>query len=259
MARTNDPRHPHPAHLRLVPPPPTAAPLPPVVPLLAPNRAVTAAQDALLTRLARRARRGDREARDLLWRAFGPKLEPALRRGGRMAWRPGWARRDGRPWELDDLRQEAWLVFAELVDDWNEEGSFVPYAMAYFPWRLRRAMRRLEPPRRGARLAYATRVEAEERGLDDVEGAALLEAIAAALPAADADLLRMRVGEGASVTDIACRLGVTRRTVARRWGRIRRTVAAWLDDPGHEAPERTAPDGMVPACGAPIPGRDAGE
>lgn len=249
MARTNDPRHPHPAHLRLVPPPPAATPLPPVVPLLAPNRAVTAAQDALLTRLARRARRGDREARDLLWRAFGPKLEPALRRGGRMAWRPGWARRDGRPWELDDLRQEAWLVFAELVDDWNEEGSFVPYATAYFPWRLRRAMRRLEPPRRGARLACASRIATDERGLDDVEGAALLEAIAAALPPADADLLRMRVGEGASVTDIACRLGVTRRTVARRWSRVQRMARRLLRDAAREnEPEPARPD--------PAPARD---
>jgi RNA polymerase sigma factor (sigma-70 family) len=193
--------------------------------------------------LARRARRGDREARDLLWRAFGPRLEPALRRGGRMAWQPGWARRDGRPWELEDVRQEAWLVFSDLVDDWNGEGSFVPYAMAYFPWRLRRAMRRLEPPRRSAPLACAARVETDERELDDAEGAAVLEAVAAVLPPGDADLLRMRVAEGASVSDIACRLGVSRRTVARRWSRVQRAARRILAGPMHDAkPGPSRPD-----------------
>jgi hypothetical protein len=94
--------------LRLLPAA-SSQPLPAVVPLLRPNHPVTPAQDALLTALARRARDGDEPARDLLWRAFAPALEPALLRCGRMAWRvqAGWVRRDGRPWELEDLRQEA--------------------------------------------------------------------------------------------------------------------------------------------------------
>jgi RNA polymerase sigma factor (sigma-70 family) len=227
MARTNDPRKPHPSHLRLVATPVSRPPLPPVVPLLRPDQPVSPAQEAMLTGLARRAHRGDREARDLLWRAFGPRLEPALRRCGRMTRQPHWVRRDGRPWEVDDLRQEAWLVFAELVDGWNEEGSFVPYATAYFPWRLRDAMRRLEPPRRMAAIWCAARIGGDDPGLNDAETAELLAAIAAALPPGDAELLHMRVTEGASVADMACRLGMSRRTVARRWARVRRE-ARWL-------------------------------
>jgi DNA-directed RNA polymerase specialized sigma24 family protein len=39
----------------------------------------------------------------------------------------------------------------------------------------------------------------------------------------------MRVAEGASVTDIACRLDVSRRTVARRLSRIRRKMRRMLN------------------------------
>jgi RNA polymerase sigma factor (sigma-70 family) len=232
MARTNDPRRPHLSHLRLLPPSVAAPPLPSVVPLLSPERPVSPTQDAVLTALARRARHGDRDARELLWRAFSPMLEPVLRRSGRMTWRPAWARRDGRPWELDDVRQEAWLVFSDLVDAWSGDGSFIPYVTAYFSWRLHAAMRRLEPPRRSVPLSYASRVVDNVRRLDGVEDAELLAAMAAALPPPDADLLRLRVAEGASVADIACRLGVSRRTIARRWKRIQRVARALLDQPG---------------------------
>ncbi len=231
MARTNDPQEPQPRFLRLLPPVTRSAPLPVVVPLLQPDQRVTPAQDALLTRLARRAREGDRDARELLWRALAPRLEPALLRCGRIAWQAAWVRRDGRPWELDDLRQEAWLVFAELADGWNGEDSFVPYATAYFPWRLRSAMRRLGPPRRAVPVHLAGAPVAECQGLLDVETAELLTAIAAELSPADADVLQMRAGEGAGFADIACRLGVSRRTVFRRWARIRRMAQQLLVDP----------------------------
>lgn len=232
MARTNDPRKPHPPHLRLLAPPVGPRVLPPVVPLLRPDQPVSPAQERLLTALARRARRGDQDAHDLLWRAFGPRLEPALRRCGGLTWQRNWVRRDGRPWELEDLRQEAWLVFSELIDGWNEEDSFAGYITAFFPWRLRDAIRRLEPPRRSVPLAYAARVAAERSEVRDAECDELLTRLAASLPPHDAALLRMRVAEGATVADIACRLGVSRKTVTRRWSRIRRTLCELLgDDP----------------------------
>ena len=234
MARTNDPRNPHPSHLRLLAPPARMPVLPPVIPLLRPDQPVPPAQEAMLGSLARRARRGDAEARDLLWRAFGPRLEPALRHCGRMTWRANWARRNGRPWELDDLRQEAWLVFADLVDGWDEEASFVRYVTAYFSWRLRDAIRRLEPPRRTVPLSYAARISTDG-GLGDAARDELVDTLAAALRPEDAGLLRMRVAEGASEADIACRLGVSRRTVARRWSRVRRIVRTLLVE---EAPPR---------------------
>jgi RNA polymerase sigma factor (sigma-70 family) len=205
-------------------------PLPAAVPLLRPDRPVTAREDALLTTLARRAQRDDPAARDLLWRAFSPKLEPALRRCGRMTWRPGWAQRNGRPWEQDDLRQEAWLVFAELIADWPGNGSIVPYVMAYFPWRLRSAMRRLGPPRtRVAPPRGPVARAADCRELLDAETATLVALLVARLSAVEADVLRARVEEGTGSREIARRLGMSRRTISRHLARIRRVAREVLD------------------------------
>lgn len=229
MSGTRDPRTPHARRLRLLSP--AARPLPTVVPLLRPDQAITPAQDALLTGIARRARDGDLAARDLLWRAFAAMLEPTLLRCGRMAWRPGWARRDGRPWELDDLRQEAWLVFAELAAGWPGEGSFIPYVTAYFPWRLRNALRRLGPVRLPIAHGAVTEPVADDPALADAEVGAILAALAVALNATDAEVLRLRMAEGAGFGEIAARLKVSRKTVARRWLRIRRVAGGTVSDP----------------------------
>jgi RNA polymerase sigma factor (sigma-70 family) len=238
MARTSDPQEPRPRHLRLVPkhPMPPSAPLPPVVPLLPPNQPATPAQDALLTGIARRARLGDRAARDLLWRAFAPRLQPIVFRCGRMAWQREWVRRDGRPWDLEDLRQAGWLVFAELIMAWDGEGSFISYVTAYFPWRLRDAMRRLGPTRRTRPLSYAARRIAECRELHDAESEALLQSIMAALSPADAIVLQMRVIEDLNLQEIARQLGVNRRTLTRRWARICRVARGILRDSAATAP-----------------------
>lgn len=224
MVRTSDSRPPR-RHLRLLDREETR-PLPVAVPLLKPNAPVSKKDNALLTRLARRAANGDRAARDLLWRALAARLEPAIRRCGRVAWQPGWAWHDGRPWALDDLRQEAWLVFVDLIDDWDGRGAFLPYITAYFSWRLRNAMRQLGPPRRAPLpLAAAAMVEAREE-LRDVEVAALLAALLATLSPADAAVLELYASEGVSLAEIARRLGVSRRTVTRRWARIQRVALA---------------------------------
>lgn len=214
-------------HVRLLPrlSPQVVRPLPPVVPLLWPNQTVTPAQDALLTTLAQRARLGDDVSRDLLWRAFAARLEPALLTVGRMTWHTSWARRNGRPWELDDLHQEAWLVFVELVLRWDGEGSFVPYLTAYFPWRLRNAMRRIAPPRRAA---APPRIEEP-----DTAALALLDAIEAKLSPAEQAVLRLRLQENAGICEIARRLGINRRTVSRRWARICRVAREVTGDGNH--------------------------
>lgn len=86
-----------------------------------------------LQHLAVAARRGDVAARDLLYRSLQNRLH-----------RIGWVLRpwpdtadETGIWERDDVRQESWLVFVDLLRAWNEEGSFVAYLLARFAWRLR--------------------------------------------------------------------------------------------------------------------------
>jgi RNA polymerase sigma factor (sigma-70 family) len=238
MARISDPRnrnqHPEIAsnRLRLVhsAAPSGAKALPAVVPLLRPDQPVTPAQETLLSGIAQRARLGDWSARDLLWRAFAARLEPALVNCARMTWHVDWVRRNGRPWELDDLRQEAWLVFADLAAKWDGEGSFVPYIMAYFPWRLRNAMRHLRPSRRAVARARVPERFAECDELLDAEGVAMVFQIMARLSPEDAEVLWLRVMEGQGLSGIARRLGVSRRTVTRRWSRIEQVGRETLAD-----------------------------
>lgn len=216
-------------HLRLVP---STPPLPAVAPVLRPDAPVSPADDLLVTGLARHARLGDREARDLLWRAFAPRLEPALLRCARLTYQSDWARRDGQPWAREDLRQEAWLVFAELIDDWNGAGSFVPYITAYFPWQLRKAIQRLGPAPRRAPVA-ALRGPSVSDTLRDAECTALLAMIDEALSPLESTILTLRVRDDARIGAIARRLNLSRRTIDRHWAHIRRVAAEKL---------RAAPD-----------------
>ncbi len=213
------------SHLRLLPSlsPLAARPLPAVVPLLQPGQPITPAQDALLNVIAQRARLGDDAARDLLWRAFAARLEPAVVTIGRRTRYVTWPRRNGRPWDLDDLRQEAWLVFVDLTMQWDGEGSFVPYITAYFPWRLRNAMRRIAPPR-----PLPDRPRAQEEPA--IASLAMIDALEAALTPLDEEVLRLRLVENAGIGEIARRFGVNRRTVSRRWARICRLARQVLHD-----------------------------
>ena len=229
MAHTSDPRSPRPRRLHLLPA--GAQPLPLVVPLLRPDQPVPPAQDALLTAIARQARLGDHTARDLLWRAFAPKLEPVVRRCQRVAWGAGWARRDGRPWELDDARQEAWLTFADVVETWPGEGSFIPYLMSHFPWRLRNAMRLLGPPRTRGTVPSRREPMAEDAALAERETEALLASLITALTPTDADVLQLRLSEGLTLAEIADRLDLSRRTVYRRWAHIQHVARRVLSAP----------------------------
>jgi len=228
MPRPNEPQQPKPRHLRLLPAPPPVSTkaLPVVVPLLRPDQPVTPAEETLLADIARQARRGDAGARDLLWRSFEARLEATLYRCGRMTWQQGWARRNGRPWELDDLRQEAWLVFSDLVMEWNGEGGFAPYVIRCFPLRLRRAIRDLGPMPRAVRLPVMTDDEPDPEGGDMrvEEDDELLAAVQAALSPRDALVLQMRIADELSLSEIARRLVVSRRTMVREWARIRRVA-----------------------------------
>jgi DNA-binding CsgD family transcriptional regulator len=60
----------------------------------------------------------------------------------------------------------------------------------------------------------------------------LLESIAAVLSPVDAEILRLRIGEGATFDTIADRLSLSQRTIIRRWKRIQEAARAVLAEPG---------------------------
>lgn len=94
---------------------------------------IDSAAVAAIQSMAARAAAGDITARDVLWFAFQPRLDRVSH--VLKPW-PNTPSLTGI-WERNDVRQESWIIFAELLDAWDREVSFVPYLLARFPWRLR--------------------------------------------------------------------------------------------------------------------------
>ena len=86
-----------------------------------------------IQQLALLARGGDVDARDALYFS----LEQRLHRISTIL-KP-WPNEPSITgiWDRDDVLQECWLVFAELLAGWDQSAPFVPYLLARFPWRLR--------------------------------------------------------------------------------------------------------------------------
>jgi RNA polymerase sigma factor (sigma-70 family) len=197
------------------------APEVPPLPLIGVDDVVLPAFDDRLGEIARRARAGDTGARDALYAAFEPKLRRLS-----FAVRPPFAPFGSQGvWDRDDVAQEAYLVFVELVDGWSDDHSFTAYIMSRFPWRLRDVIQRgvarpSVPPRRHEvpiqgveRLSGATPAP--------VEPSPLLEALVAALPAPMDVMLVAHVVHGKTKREIAEAMGISPRTMARYWTEIR--------------------------------------
>lgn len=95
---------------------------------LIPDDTITA-----IEQLARQAREGEIAARDRLYTALAPRLH---RKGYILRPWPNTPLETGI-WDRDDVDQEGWIVFAELVAAWDGEMPFLPYFFARFAWRLR--------------------------------------------------------------------------------------------------------------------------
>lgn len=165
--------------------------------------------DAVLTACARMANAGDRDARNRLFLAVQPKLLQIARQI-RLWMLPV-------TWERDDLDQEAFVIFTELVDAWSGETPFTGYLLGHFSWRLRGAVRRA---RLSERLPLA-RSESAMTVADDSWAAEelriMVEEIAAHFVPIEAEILIGRVCEGEGFGSLAYRLGVSRKTIYRHW------------------------------------------
>lgn len=140
--------------------------------------------------------------------------------------------------EPGDVQGEAFLVLADLIEQWPGAGGFGAYVMRVFPWRLRAAVR--EQAGLPVRLRQTTGeggwlgtvVVTNDSGESPAAGLLaettwlaeqaliLLEALSESLDETDRLMLVWRVRDGQSMTAIARRLGMSRRTAHRRWERL---------------------------------------
>jgi RNA polymerase sigma factor (sigma-70 family) len=183
----------------------------PVVPRLEP---ISPEIDRLLGRAARAAIAGDASARDALFTAFQPRFERSIRRCQRL-----W---DGQSRggiedaiEMDDIAQEAYIVFVDLLQTWPGGDSVSAFLCARFPWRLNDTIRSWR--RRRAAVSPLVVVETGKR-TDDLT--ALIDEIAADLQPGAHEMLCWRVIDRLTFAEIAQRLGVSKRTVNRRWDEL---------------------------------------
>lgn len=201
---------------------------PAIVPVVNAPDDVSAAIEGRLRPTALRARAGCPVARDALYLALHPKLERFIRRVRVPHLGEG---RTGI-WDRDDVEQEAWLVFAELVEQWSPERPFGRYILATFPWRLRdaiyRGIGRRGVPTRMALVPIDDHAWLRDGSAAADEASVLLGVLAERLPALQAEILRRHVGDGETLTAIARDLGLGRRTVTRQWRAARDHLAGHI-------------------------------
>lgn len=192
-----------------------------LLPVIGPNDVILPTFDQSLGDFALRAQAGDLEARDALYIAFLPKLQKML---GSV--RPPFAPNGAEGmWNRDDIDQEGYLAFVELVDLWTGETSFTAYLLSRFQYRVRDAIQRgiarpSIPPRQVAvPLREAMEVPAPYAQMPEVRP--LFDDLLAELEPHLAHVVSRKVRDGASITQIARELGVNRRTVSRYWAQAR--------------------------------------
>jgi RNA polymerase sigma factor (sigma-70 family) len=167
--------------------------------------------DARLGALALRART-DADIRNALYRLLDFKIERFVRRYHRRAWQM-------TTYEFDDVVQEAFVVFCDMIDRWPGEQSFLGYFFTRFPWRLARAIDVIERGTSANQYAPIEAVDEPSPSPYPDDALTLVEA-GALLGPRDRALLELRLGYGMDMRQIAHTLGVHSRTVHRRWARI---------------------------------------
>lgn len=185
----------------------------PVAPL---SERVSPDVDRFFSEAATAARAGDLLARDALFAAFLPRFERSIRRF-QSIW-TGQSRQSREDAiEPDDIAQEAYLVFVDLLDAWHPDESVSAHLTGRFYWRLNDVIRGWRRQRTRQFLA-ALAVSPVGGSIEiDNEIAELIDAIAVNLDAETKQMLLWRVGERLTFPQIAQRAGVSRRTVRRRW------------------------------------------
>ncbi|HEX5167273.1 MAG TPA: sigma-70 family RNA polymerase sigma factor [Thermomicrobiales bacterium] len=169
---------------------------------------------------------GDPAARDALFNLLAFKINRFCSRFRRW---------NLRPWEFEDVRQEAYLAFVDVLNGWQPvPGREVPagfgyYFMRVYPLRLTDRVRRILRTKRN-RPATTSLTDADVDRRDpaemerDIETLASIIQLSEGLDAADARILLLRTTDDLSPDEIAAQAGVSRRTYFRRWNGIAATI-----------------------------------
>jgi DNA-directed RNA polymerase specialized sigma24 family protein len=144
------------------------------------------------------------------------------------------------PWEFEDVLQESYLVFVDLLASWRplegapEPAGFGYYVFRVFPLRLTDHVNALVRTRRDRLTPISWAPEIDLR-LDptspesDASTAAIMAAVCGRLNAVDATIFRLRSTTEQRPETIARIAGVSRRTLYRRWGEIVRIAREELE------------------------------
>ena len=169
--------------------------------------------DARLAELALRAKAGDANARNLLFLAIRPRCAPVLNGVRRHEL---WRSLEGRSWTFNDLEQESFLIFCDLLDHWNgAEPRFAGYFFSRYRWRVFDTLRRwtVTPLRAGA---FEEAFAVAQNETDAIELRVALSALLAELDESELRLLEWRAIDGRTDAEMARALGVSLKTVRRR-------------------------------------------
>lgn len=177
-----------------------------------------------VAREALSAKTGDRAARDGLFCTFRPIMARFFARYAGRAHESG-------AWDLDDLRQESFLVFVEVLAAWPGTGDFVAYFYAVFPKRLATAVRRLEGTQPW--ILYGTATEGSDDPSHRLESRAMLTDFVALLSPRERRILALHSWESLALPDVARQAGLSVDDTRRHWRRIRRKARAFSS---HRAP-----------------------
>lgn len=99
-----------------------------VLPVIGSEDELTPVIERSLIPIVIRAASGDRIARDVLYAA----LEPKLMRCSRRIVVPAAPTRDEPIWDWDDVTQEVYLAFLDVIDAWEEGIPFGSYLLSHF-------------------------------------------------------------------------------------------------------------------------------
>lgn len=172
--------------------------------------------------LSRRAlaARADVSERDALYVLLATKIE-------RFAARFRYWRLE--PFTMEDVHQETYLVFAEIVGSWSpryEAGGpfgFLYFFLKIYPLRLSDAVSHMTGRRQTTPIALPDGDrDPPDHALPEGEAIAgtIVDDLCARLTTEQAKMLRLRVVTGQSLPRVARELGLARRTAYRRWHNI---------------------------------------